>query len=96
MERKLRVSSYQDYIAVDEVLDNKIISTPFYLKKGDTNVIEYKDSEDMKWIKTEVYISASFGILCMKDIDSNSDFTGLEWESPFDELLNSKLIRFIQ
>lgn len=95
MERKLRVSGYKDYVAVDEVQDNKIIATPFYLSKGETKIIKYNDAESGVWLKTEVSIMNGFDVLFMKDVDEKSDYTGMEWESPFDELLDKTQIAFI-
>lgn len=95
MERKLRISGYKDYVAIDEVQDNKVIATPFYLKKGETKQVKYKDAEEGKWFKTEVSIINGFKMLSMKDVDNNSDFTGMEWESPFEELLDKNQIAFL-
>ena len=95
MERKLRISGYKDYVAVDEVQDDKIIATPFYLNKGETKIVKYKDAESGAWLKTEVSIINGFEMLSMKDVDENSDYSGMEWESPFDELLDKSQIKFL-
>jgi hypothetical protein len=95
--RKLRVSGQKDYIAVDVINEKEeILETLFYLKRGETKKISYKDQEGGGWIKVNVKISDDFTKIKCKDIDANSDFTGMEWDSDMDELLDLEQIRFIK
>lgn len=87
--RKLRISGYKDYVAVDIVSEGKVVSTPFYLKKGEVKTVQYKDQEELRAYITDVKISEDFSKLNCKDRE------GLEWDSPFEELLDENIIRFI-
>lgn len=91
--KTLRVSGHKDYVAVDEIEENKITSTPFYLKKGETQIVKWRDREEHKTTKTEIRISDDFTKLQLKDIDENSDWQGQEWESEFDELLTELVLK---
>ena len=95
MKTELRISGHKDYIAVDIVDDSsKILSTPLYLKVKESAEILYKDDELKKWYKTEIRISEDFKQLECKDIDTNSDYIGLEWKDDFEMLLNKNYIKF--
>lgn len=94
--RAIRVSSEKDYVAVDVIDEkNNIISTPFYLNKGESKTIKYKDTEENKWIKVEARINNEFTKIKFIDIDSNSDFIGMVWDSDFDELTDTNATKFI-
>ena len=89
MNQKLRISGYKDYVAVDLINnDDKIHSTPFYLKINESKDLKYKDQEEGRWIKTTVRIKDDFSCLKCKDIE------GMEWESSFEELIDNDCIRF--
>lgn len=80
MKKKLRVSGYNDYVAVDEVGEKgKILSTPIYLTKDKPSFFLAFDAEENRYYKTEVTFDGK-KLLChsLKD-----DF---KWESPLDEL----------
>src|SRR3990167_4926556 len=80
--KTLRQSSFKDYIAVDVIDEQKnIVSSPFYLKKGETKQLMYKDQEESRWIKTDVKLSDDFTKL--KCVDNE----GLNWESELNELI---------
>ena len=87
---KLRTSQFKDYVAVDIVSeDNQVIETPFYLAKNKTAQIKYKDDEDKKWYNSFVKIKDDYSCLIIEDE------TGFNWESPFNELLDINIVRFI-
>lgn len=88
--RTLRISSYKDYIAVDIIDESKkVLSTPFYLKNGETKTLLAKDQEEGKWYNTAVKISDNFEILNCKSSD------GLEFDGSFADLTNEYLYKFL-
>lgn len=88
MKRVLRVSAYKDYVAVD-ILDkeNKVLSTPFYLRYQGMQTIKYKDNDGISRI-TNVFLKSDgheVKLLCR-----DNEMT--DWEMPIDELTDSKIV----
>ena len=94
-KRMLRLSGYNDYLAIDIVKNNIIIETPFSLNKNKVAIVKYKDTEDYNYYKAEVTIKPDFSCLIFKDVDPNSYHIGMVWESEFDELENEYIVKFI-
>lgn len=93
MKRVLRVSGFNDYIAVD-LQDNKgkTVSTPLYLKKDSPVKVKCFDAEDNKWYKTELTFDGRS--VQARDIDIKSTVHGMQWDVPYEELTNSEVYEF--
>lgn len=90
MKRQSTVSGYKDYISIDlvEAENGKSIlkENVFYFKKNEPTVILYRDREENKWVKTNVFFDGQ-KLTCVDDDDS-SDFKGMDWVSDLEEFLD--------
>lgn len=80
MERKLRKSQFNDYVAVDIIeADGTIVRTPVYLEKGKPKELFWIDRETGERIPTMVKFNGE-KLEC-------EDHTGFIWVSEVEELL---------
>lgn len=78
-ERQIRISSLNDYVAVDLIDESKkIIENVFYFGLRQHVKVLMHDDEERKWIKTNVIFDGEK--LNFIDIDPNSDFMGMEYD----------------
>lgn len=96
-KRSLRVSGFNDYVAVDMVDETgNIISTPIYLKPNESIVVKNLN-EDLKiWVKTRITFNAERKRIDCEDVDDsefNTDF-GLLFDVSFQDLLDENQFRY--
>lgn len=95
--RSLRVSGFNDYLAVDLVDETgNIVSTPIYLKPNESMVIKNLDEEAKTWNKTKITFNPEKKRIDCEDVDDNefNDSLGLEFDCPYEALLNENEFRF--
>ena len=81
MERKLRISQYKDYVAVDVVdKDGTIKQTPLNVTEKAPFKLRAYDFEECKWLDATIHLKS--GRL------SAIDETGLEWDVDPTDLLD--------
>ena len=90
MKRNIRISSFNDYVAIDVVDDkDKILSTPLYLHKSNRVAVKVKDFEEHTWERATVEFlgDGMMKIVC----DDN-----ISWEDNVKELLDESQFKFYE
>lgn len=94
--RKLRVSEYKDYVAVDIVdEDGKILSTPFYYNGKERVKIQVHDEDGDFWDAYEVLrIDYENNRLKVIDVEPRSKWEDVVFWLDFSDLLEPEIVKF--
>lgn len=76
-------------VFVIDVDGEKILSTPFRIKRNESVKCLYFDDDEQKYLRCEITMTGD-GHLVAVDIDDNSEYKGMTWAVVIDELATPK------